>query len=56
MPKPSRFIASTPDNLSLGIADDKDVILKLLGLEDEAGLVPRVGMNKEQMGSNTIKP
>ena len=44
MTEPSRFIAFTPDNLSLGIADDRNVIVKLLGLENEVGLAPGVGM------------
>lgn len=44
MSEPSKFICFTPDNLAIGVADDKNVIVKLLGAEKEAGLTPGVGM------------
>jgi hypothetical protein len=41
---PNKFIAITPNNLSLGVADDRNVVVKLIGMEEEAGLTPGIGV------------
>lgn len=41
---PDRFIVIKPENLEFAIGPDREVIIKLLGLEKEAGLVPGLGV------------
>jgi len=39
-----RFIVITPDNLELAIGPNREVIVRLRGLEKEAGLTPGIGV------------
>ncbi|WP_157378913.1 hypothetical protein [Burkholderia ubonensis] len=41
---PKRLICFTPENLELAIADDCNNVVRLSGMEKEAGLTPGVGM------------
>jgi hypothetical protein len=44
MPEIFKWIGFTPDNLELAVAPDRNVIVRLMGMEQEAGLTPGVGM------------
>lgn len=44
MTEPTRFLMITPDNLELAVADDHNVVVRLRGLEKEAGLTPGLGV------------
>lgn len=41
---PQRFVCFTPDNLSLSVAEDRNVVVRLSGAEKAAGLTPDLGM------------
>jgi hypothetical protein len=44
MSEPKRFIVIKPDNLEVAIGPSREVIVRLRGLEDEAGLTPGLGV------------
>jgi hypothetical protein len=44
MENPVRFLVITPDHLELAIGPNREVIVKLKGLEQAAGLAPGLGV------------
>lgn len=40
----TRFIVVTPDSLGLAVGPNREVVIKLLGLEKAAGLTPGLGV------------
>jgi hypothetical protein len=44
MSEPERFIVIKPDNLEVAIGPDRQIVIRLRGLEDEAGLTPGLGV------------
>jgi hypothetical protein len=42
--EPSKLIAFRPENLAIGIADDRNIVIRLSGAEKEIGLTPGIGM------------
>lgn len=41
---PERFLVITPESLELGVATDRNIVIRLRGLEKEAGLTPGLGV------------
>ena len=44
MIEPSKFLCISPENIEIAIADDRTVVIRLRGLEKEAGLTPGLGV------------
>lgn len=41
---PDRFIVITPDRLELAIGPNREIMIRLHGLEQDAGLTPGIGV------------
>ena len=50
--EPERFLVITPENLELAVGPNREVIVRLRGLEKEAGLSPDLGV---MLGLSTVE-